>query len=815
MLVTIFTTSVMAGLLVTFIVRKLAIHYKIGEYPDYRKVHKAFMPHLGGLGILSGFITGLGVFFLLRPFEVVPLLSEFWPLLTAAIITVLLGVWDDLKGLNAPQKFGGQFLAVTLVVFWGWRIEAVYIPFVDIIHLGWLSIPITYLWLIGVNNAVNLLDGLDGLAGGVSFIAGTVFFLFAWQNGDLLTAVIILSLLGGILGFLRFNYHPASIFMGDTGSLFLGLMLAVLSLRIFQYSAGSIALAVPIIALAIPIGDTSVAFFRRLNSGRHPFKPDRDHLHHRLIFLGLSHLQAVHIIYLAAFIYGLTAYLMAIQSPFYGVLLLILVLILSFFGLKRMGYLEAKRTRTIYGDEMIIEVQEGIAPLSIKRMWHKIILAVSDIICINAALVFIWWLRFKSEYLPSERIVAFDDLLFTPVPLILSLFWVGLFVMHNLYAMRWDVSRFDQVRRVVKVIVLGVLILFIFTQILQPGQVFSEGRINLLLYGVSMIVLVSFGRLLVIMIEKWFAILEYAPHKTLLVGASNKGRKLLKDIYNNQHLLYDIVGYVTKGKSEKPFYDLKPLGDYEDIPDLIKRFNIEEIIIAINQHSRDEVLSIVSKAESSSVIFKIIPQIYDAVTGHKTEEVIGHPLIRLFPDRMYLWQWILKRIFDVLLALCLFVILSPLAILIIAGQIISGIYPPLQITNVVGRYGRIFGMLNFALYPPGKTKMNAMGKFLYFTRLYKFPELVNIIMGKMSFVGPRSETVETVKILREKIKFFNRRFQIRPGFTGWAQVKYRYETALKHKREQFKHDLFYLENMSLSFDLRILMRSLILFILRR
>ncbi len=805
--------ATLISLLVTYVTREWALKNRVGESPDQRRIHVRFMPHLGGFGIFAGFIAGILITAILDHELALHLLKNNLGIIIASFMIVGLGAYDDMKGLNASRKFTGQFIAVTIIVFLGCRIESISLPFAYNVELGWIAIPLTYLWLIGISNAVNLLDGLDGLAAGVSLIASAVFLITAWQNATMDVFIITLSLMAGILGFLKFNYHPASIFMGDTGSLFLGLILAALSLRAFEFTSGNVAILVPIIALAIPIGDTSVAFFRRLNNGRHPFKPDKDHLHHRLIYLGLTHRQAVHTIYLGAIVYGFTAFLMSIQSPFYGVLLLVFAVIMSVLGLKRMGYLEAQSTRTFFGDETIIRVREKIAPLSVRRIWHKLLLGLIDILMINAALLITWWLRFHAHLIASQRSVSLEDLMMTPVPFILTIGWLLLFIMNNLYAMRWDISRFDQVRRVSKVLIFGLLLIFLIT--MDPNQPFSEGRLTLLMYGLLLIILVNFGRLLLIAVEKRFSVLEYAPHKTLLVGTSVKGRKLLKDIYRNPHLLYDIVGYVDKTTGDRPFYDLKPLGTYDDIPELIRTYGIEEIIIAINERARDEILTIVSKSESTSVIFKIIPQIYDAVTGHKTEEVVGHPLIRLFPERMYLWQWILKRIFDIVLALLLFVLFSPLALLIIAVQVVSGTYPPLRIINTVGKYGRIFGMLNFATRPAGSQKENAVGRLLRRTRLYKFPVLVNIIMGKMSFVGPRPASVEEVQRLRNKIKFYNRRFQVRPGFSGWAQVKYRYEEALKHKREQFKQDLFYLENMSLSFDMRILLRSLALFLLRR
>ena len=805
--------SLLISLIVTYYTRKFAVKYKLGVYPDQRKVHKSFMPHMGGIGIFAGFMSGTLLAIFIIPEFIDVLIKDYSSILIASILIFILGLVDDIKGLTPGIKFFGQFIAVTLIVFGGFRITSVDNPIGSIINLGILAVPITYLWVIGVNNAVNLLDGLDGLAAGVCVIAGTIFLISSLQNEDPATIILTLALIGSLLGFLRFNSHPATIFMGDTGSLFLGFIIAVLGVKAFNAAENSVKLIIPMIALAIPIGDTSVAFFRRLNQGKHPFKPDKDHLHHRLIYLGLSHRQAVYIIYFISILYAISAYLILTQSTFLGVVVFFITVLISFIGLKRIGYLEAQRIKTYYGDDEIIRVNQAMAPLFMERLIHKIILCGSDILMINLALLITWWFRFKSGIVIVNRPIDLTTAMDLPVIFIVTFAWIGLFILNNLYNMRWDVSRFDHIRRVGKVLLFGLLIIFVIT--LDPTDLFSEGRMAIIIYGVTIFITVNLGRIVFISIEKWFSILEYGKHHTLLVGDTEKARKLLKDIKSNPHLLYDLVGYLSKEKQSKPFYDLPNLGTYEDIADIIRIKSIEEVIIAVNERSRDEILNIVAQAENTGVIFKIIPQFYDIVSGHKTEEMIGHPLIRLFPESMYLWQWGAKRFFDIFTSVLLSIVLFPVFILIMILQIISGIYPYFELVPSVGKFGKVFKMINFNFLAHNGNTESLVGKFLYSSRIYKLPSIFNILFGKMSFVGPRPQDVDTVKMLREKIKFYNRRFQVRPGLTGWAQVKYRYEDALKHQREQLKQDLFYLENISLTFDFRILLRSVFIFLFRR
>ncbi|KAA3617114.1 MAG: hypothetical protein D8M58_04025 [Calditrichaeota bacterium] len=801
-LVVIVATTV--ALLVTSLVKKQAIKNKIGSFPDERMVHTGFIPRLGGLGIFSGFLSGIVLSVILfQPDYIVN--SHYLFILLGIFVIVAVGAYDDFKGLNAARKFLGQFIAATLVIYSGCTIDVVINPFGADLSLGYFSIPITYLWIIGVTNAVNLLDGLDGLAAGVSFVVAVVFAIIGFVGGNMMVIVFSLSLAAGILGFLRYNYHPASIFMGDTGSLFLGFILASLSLKSFENSSTNIAMLLPIITLAIPIGDTAVSFFRRLNNGKHPFKPDKDHLHHRLIFLGLTHKQAVHIIYMLSVAYGATALLMALDIQVLGFVMLILSLAFSALGLKRLGYLEARKSKTIYGDYTSFQVENELAPLSIKRFLHRMILGLSDLITLNLSMMIFIWVRFKLG-LMANTTQTFEEILSLQPMMAVTFTWLLLFVLNDLYSMRWDVSRFDKTRRISKTILFGIFIFFIVT--LDSNNIVSQSRLTILLYAVLLIVFVNIGRLLVIAFEKKLSILEYAPQNTLLVGATEKSRKLLKDIRKNRHLLYKVIGFVSKSGQKESFSDLKSLGTYKDIPEIVRSYGVSEIIIAINERSRDEILSILASVENMKVVFKIIPQFYDVVSGHKTEEVIGHPLIRLFPDHMHLWQWLSKRFFDIVVSFTLLAIFFPIGVLVYILVLSSSANPRLNILNSVGKNGHIFGKLNFNVLE----RKSVIQRFLYKTNLYKFPELINILMGKMSFVGPRPESPEVVSEMKEKIRFYNRRFQIRPGFTGWAQVKYRYDDSLKSKREQYKQDLFYLENMSITFDIRILLRSLYIFL---
>jgi UDP-GlcNAc:undecaprenyl-phosphate GlcNAc-1-phosphate transferase len=805
----IITLALIVGLIATHLTRTVAIKYNIGTVPDQRKIHLGFVPHMGGLGIFLGGLSGLIVALIWKDYYWHMFTIKYAGILTGASIMLITGMIDDTRGLQASQKFILQLIAATIVIYSGCTIETIINPFGDPLQLGIFSIPITYLWLIGITNAINLLDGLDGLASGVGLIAMATFAILSYQQQDWMTFGICLAFIGGILGFLYFNYHPASIFMGDTGSLFLGFLIAALAVKGLQKSDGNISLLVPIIALAVPIGDTSLAFFRRIYQGHHPFSPDKDHLHHRLLFLGLSHRQAVHIIYMFSFLFGVSAILISTETGLYGVLVVLLIFMTAVLSLYRLGYLEAQKIKTYLGEQTVIEVKKETVPLSMRRFWHKLILITSDVIMLNLALLLTYLIRFQSGLFKNISNLSLDFYFTSGIWLLLSSFFILLFALNGLYSMRWEISRFDQVIRVSRVIFFGTLILFIIT--LDPEKIFSPSRLNLIVYAGFLIMLINVARLVIIYIEKKYNVLEYGSHQTLLIGSEAKARKLLNEINQNPHLLYKVVGIISKVKPDMPINELKYLGNYSKISTVIRQQGIEEVIISLDEQSPDEVLNIVAHGENPRISFKVIPEMYDVISGLKTEEVIGHPLIKLFPEHMLPWQWLVKRFMDFFLSAISLVILTPLFLLVAFIQMIGGIRPIFSIDDRVGRHGKIFGLVEFNR----GEENNKIGQLILSSRIYKLPQLLNVLIGSLSLVGPRAETKETVGRSRSQIQFYNRRFMIRPGMTGWAQLKVFKIVTDEMREDDFRQDLFYLENMSLIFDLRILIRALIKLIVRR
>lgn len=270
---------------------------------DARRMHKTPTPRLGGIAIFFGFLIAVICFVVLTP--------EIIGIVAGSVIIVVMGAMDDRKPIKAWKKLLIQIAAALIVALSGVRIEIFTNPVLffenDYLILGKLSIPLTVIWIVAITNAVNLIDGLDGLAAGVASISSICILVIALMVSESNIAILTACIAGACVGFLPYNFNPASIFMGDSGSNFLGFMLACISIEGLFKGYAVISFAVPLLLLALPIFDTSVAILRRIKNKKPVMAPDRGHLHHKLVDMGFSQKQAVLILYTISAVLGLSA----------------------------------------------------------------------------------------------------------------------------------------------------------------------------------------------------------------------------------------------------------------------------------------------------------------------------------------------------------------------------------------------------------------------------------------------------------------------------------------------------------------------------
>lgn len=313
----------------TPIVKMLA--FKIGavDVPkDNRRMHKKPIARLGGLAIFYGFIISILCF--------AEIDTELRGILIGSVVIVVMGIFDDIYSLNALFKFVVQIGAALIVVMHGVQIDHISsfgIGENPYISLGVFSIPITVLWIVGVTNALNLIDGLDGLAAGVSTISTVSLFAISLITREAGVAIVTAAIAGAGFGFLPYNIHPAKIFMGDTGSTFLGFMLASISVVGLFKGYAVISMAVPFLILGLPIFDTLFAIIRRVMRGQSPMHPDRGHVHHRLIDMGFDQTQTVIILLITSGLLSLSAVVLLLCGASRAIVLILAVLFLSVLGL--------------------------------------------------------------------------------------------------------------------------------------------------------------------------------------------------------------------------------------------------------------------------------------------------------------------------------------------------------------------------------------------------------------------------------------------------------------------------------------------------
>ena len=295
------------------------------DYPKHRGVHKKPMPRMGGVAIVLGFIITV---LMVYHFDKSMNLKQFVGFIIGALMIAGLGVIDDMKNLPAKLKFCVQIVAALIVIMSGTRIQVVLWPVTA--YLQKFSIPITLVWIVGVTNAVNLIDGLDGLAAGVTSIAAMSLMVLCIMTGSTTAVVLTAALAGACLGFLPRNFNPAEIFMGDTGSTFLGFVLAVTSILGVFKGYALLAMIVSVLCVGLPVFDTICAMLRRMAKNQPIMQADRGHLHHKLIDRGFSQRQAVLIMYTISILLGLLAIFISFKNSGTIVVVVLTVIVLCF-----------------------------------------------------------------------------------------------------------------------------------------------------------------------------------------------------------------------------------------------------------------------------------------------------------------------------------------------------------------------------------------------------------------------------------------------------------------------------------------------------
>lgn len=406
-----------------------------------------------------------------------------------------------------------------------------------------------------------------------------------------------------------------------------------------------------------------------------------------------------------------------------------------------------------------------------------------------------------------------------------AIYWIVLFVVMGLYKKLYLISRFDELIKVSKAIFVGTLILyFIFTTNITDtsGSILSTTMIYLGFVGG----LVITNRFIIRSIQRMYALKGKGLHRAIIIGTGKTALSTYKDLMRNRTLGMQVLGFIRIPNGEGP-HDIEVpeadiFGDIDQIDSIIEEMSIQELIVALDPHKREDLVKVLGQVNHPDVSLKLLPDFHQLVSGlNKTNQIFGLPLIEISPDVMPFWEKVMKRLIDIVVSVVTLILFLPLFLLIYIVIKLDSEGPGLYSQKRVGKNGRNFTIYKFrtmqndAENETGPTwaqeddpRVTSVGKWLRKMRLDELPQILNVLKGEMSLVGPRPERPFFVEKFKKDIPMYSRRLRVKPGITGWAQVKWKYDSSLDDVMEKTKYDLFYVENMSLRMDFKILINTL-------
>ena len=444
---------------------------------------------------------------------------------------------------------------------------------------------------------------------------------------------------------------------------------------------------------------------------------------------------------------------------------------------------------------------------------------------LDALMIGLAWFIFVS-FRPQVQQIILEEIQISLAVVVIahSAYWLMVFLIAGLYKHMYLVSRFDEFLKVGKASVLGTLFLYFFitaTGIFGPQGILQ----NILIYFVLILLLVTINRFVIRSIQRMYAMRGKGLHRAVIVGTGKTAFNVFEDLLRNKTHGMQVLGYVSVPNGRLEYSEVNEediIGDLDNIDDIIEELGIQEIIVALEPEKREELIRVIGNVNHSGVRLKLLPDFHQLVSGlNKTNQIFGLPLIEISPDVMPFWEKVVKRFMDIVFSILILVVFMPLFIAIIIAVKLTSEGPAIYAQKRTGKNGRPFTMYKFrtmyvdAEEQTGPTwateddpRITKIGRWLRKLRLDELPQFVNVLKGEMSLVGPRPERPFFVEKFKKEIPMYTRRLRVRPGITGWAQVKWKYDASLDDVMEKTKYDLFYIENMSLRMDFKILINTL-------
>ena len=464
-----------------------------------------------------------------------------------------------------------------------------------------------------------------------------------------------------------------------------------------------------------------------------------------------------------------------------------------------------------------------------KQEWHYTVPA--DFVATNIAFVIYYWLRIKSGWIAY----AIEPDLVLPM-IVLSVYWIIWYALFGLYSLGPSQSRIDELMTLFRSVVVGLLVLF-FAIFIDDEVTESHANSRLLIfgYGILMFGFVAIGRLGIRFVQRKLLQMGIGARNTIIVGWSAKAHQLSDMIVKYPTLGYKIVGFVKpggKGSKELASKGMKYngagiIGTIPDIPSLLKKHTVHDVLIGLDSTEHDQLVNVINECNGHEVSMKIMPDLYDIVSGQaRISSIYGFPLMEVMPQIMKPWEAAFKRGLDLLVSSLILIAGVPLWIIVGLSIKLNSRGPIFYKQDRLGKSGKVFKLYKFrsmahdAERKSGPVwarkddpRVTSVGKFLRRAHLDEVPQFLNVLLGDMSLVGPRPERAYFVQKLAKDIPLYRHRLKVRPGITGWAQVKHKYDESIDDVRTKLKYDLFYIENISWRLDLKILFNTLYVMVL--
>lgn len=621
-----FGSGCVLSLVLTPLVRWFAVRIGAVDIPNERKIHEHPIPRLGGVAIFAAFNLTLLLF--VSPIAIFsdPFLrvTQHWwtQFLVASAIIIAVGIFDDMRPLGAKVKFLIQVVAALVAFSQGYKIEQIGLPGGIQLDLGLWSIPVTVLWIVGITNAFNLIDGLDGLAGGVALISTLTLGGVAVLNQHLELVLVCSALAGSLLGFLRYNLRPASIFLGDSGSLFLGFTLAIMSITTTHKATAAASVLIPLLAFGVPIADTVLAMMRRFLRATHVvdtnekgklrffylrgqgmFEADRDHVHHRLMQLGINHRNAVLILYGTSVVAGCAALAVSALRDVNTGVLLMAAGGATYIAIQKLRYRELQWLRS-----------GTLLPATRWRiMGYESFQVLVDMVMVFTAYYLAWLIQSEGRF-EWEHKASFIK----SVPLLL-LSQLVVFYVTGLYQIKWQHAGIPDLLHAARSVVLGSLAGMMAVYYFLPGS-FNFWVLIVEFFIMSLLVLGA--RSSVRLLDHYARPDESDRRKVLIYGAGRVASMLLGEIKSNEQHLLTVVGFIDDDprKHKKRFRGYPILGTSADIEAAISQSGAQELIISSDNISQDRLTQVMQCCMRNGISLRRFQVKIDEVTMSSVAE---------------------------------------------------------------------------------------------------------------------------------------------------------------------------------------------------